>query len=49
MGNFRKFVEQKTNKKFDKVQYYYEYYKNLTPKFFKVSKEKDSIIIKIKP
>lgn len=43
--NFKTFIERK-EEKFDRVQYYFEYVKNLVPKSFKVSKDENNIIIK---
>jgi uncharacterized protein YozE (UPF0346 family) len=41
--------KKKSKKKddFDRISFYLEYYKNLTPSDFKVSKKDDEIIIKI--
>jgi hypothetical protein len=43
---FKLFLENK--KEFDRLEYYYRYFKNLTPKGFVIKKEKDQIVIKIK-
>lgn len=47
--NFKKFVESKDNKKISKIEMYFDYFKNLSPKGFKVLKDKENnqIIIKI--
>ena len=41
--------DKKKSKKndFDRVSFYFEYYKNLTPSNFDISKKDDEIIIKI--
>ncbi len=44
--NFKLFLENK--KEFDRLEYYYQYLKNLIPKGFLIKKEKNQIIIKIK-
>lgn len=46
---FKKFVESKDNKKVSKIDMYFNYFKNLAPKGFKVVKDKENnqIIIKI--
>jgi hypothetical protein len=40
---------KKKNKKddFDRISFYFDYYKNLTPSNFNISKKDDEIIIKI--
>ena len=49
MKNFEEFFnEKKKEKKFDRVEYYKEYYKNLSPSNFNISVENDTIKIKIK-
>jgi|694.fasta_scaffold08082_23 hypothetical protein len=44
---FKKYVEEKEGKK-SKTEMYLDYYKNLTPKGFKVTKDKNKIVIEIK-
>lgn len=45
---FKKYVEKKENKKISKIEMYLEYYKNLSPKNFKISKKENKIVIEIK-
>ena len=39
--------EQKADEQFDSVEFYHEYYKNLTPSDFHIKKEGNQIIIQI--
>ncbi len=46
MLSFKHFFENK-KEKYNKISFYYEYFKNLCPKTLKIIKENDKIIIKI--
>ena len=52
MKYLKTYEENKNNikeeKNFDRIKYYLNYYKNLSPKGFKVKKENNDIIISIK-
>lgn len=53
MKNFEEYFNEKLNenikeKDFDRVEFYKEYYKNLSPSEFKVTKEDNIIKITIK-
>jgi len=45
--NFKEYVKNKEEKKISKIEMYFDYYKNLSPKGFKVKKEKNKIIIEV--
>lgn len=45
MLSFTQFFESKNN--YNKLEFYYNYFKNLLPKGFKIIKEDGKIIIKI--
>jgi hypothetical protein len=46
MLSFIQFFESK-KQNYNKLEFYYNYFKNLLPKGFKIIKENDKIIIKI--
>lgn len=49
MRNFEEFLnEKKREKEFDRVEFYKEYYENLTPSEFDISVNDDTIKIKVK-
>lgn len=48
MIRLKTLLETKKSESFDRVAYYVEYFKNLSPKGFVVTKSNDAIIIKIK-
>lgn len=48
MIRLKTLLETKKSESFDRVSYYVDYFKNLSPKGFVVTKSNDEIIIKIK-
>jgi len=48
MIRLKTLLENKKTESFDRLSYYVEYFKNLSPKGFIVKKSDDEIIIKIK-
>lgn len=48
MIRLKPLLENKKTESFDRLAYYVEYFKNLSPKGFIVKKSDDEIIIKIK-
>ena len=47
MKSFRQYVEGESAPKFNRLKKYIEYYKNLSPKDFKINSNGDTIEIKI--
>lgn len=48
MQNFEEYLINKKKKKFNRVDFYVNYYKNLSPSDFKIIKKNNIILIKIK-
>ena len=46
MKKFKEYIKNKDDKK-QKIDMYFDYYKNLSPKNFKVKKEKNKIVIEL--
>ena len=46
MKKFKEYIKNKDDKK-QKIEMYFDYYKNLSPKNFKVKKEKNKIVIEL--
>lgn len=48
MGAFKVFLEQKNNSKFNKINFYLNYLKNLLPSGIKIKKQDNKLVIEFK-